>query len=120
MLVIAQELHARSHELGLRVTEIYPAEVRERIAGNPHATKLDVARILAERFPELRSRLPTAPPHPVLGYRPRDKYWLHMFDALAVAVAVDQPAQTDRPARLQTDGRGGILAEVSEGPGRRP
>lgn len=87
--VIVQELHARSRELGLHVVELYPSEVRERVMGDPHATKLDVARVLATRFPHLHAWLPTAPPHPVLGYRPADRYWLHMFDALAVAVAIE-------------------------------
>jgi hypothetical protein len=84
----SQELHARSRELGLQVIEIYPAAAREKVAGNPHATKLDIARMLTARFPELQRRLPFAPPHPVLGFRPRDRYWLHLFDALAVAVAI--------------------------------
>jgi hypothetical protein len=55
------------------------------------ATKLDVARILGRAFPEFRQH--PAPPHPVLGYRPRDKYWLHMIDALAVAVAVERESK---------------------------
>jgi Holliday junction resolvasome RuvABC endonuclease subunit len=91
MSVIVQELHARSRELGLRVVELYPSEVRARAVGDPHAKKFAVARKLAERFPELWARLPAKPPHPVLGYGHRDKYWLHMFDALAVAVALEDP-----------------------------
>jgi Holliday junction resolvasome RuvABC endonuclease subunit len=87
--VIAQELHARSVELGLKVREISPREVRRIVVGNPYAKKIEVARaILKLGFSELGAKIPKEPPHPVLGYRPRDKYWLHMFDALAVALAV--------------------------------
>ena len=86
--VIAQELRARSNELGLSVTEISPRRVREKLVGDRYATKIDVAQVLVERFPELHSRLPEKPKRSALGYRPRDKYWLHMFDALAVAVSV--------------------------------
>lgn len=95
--VIAQELEARSRELGTRVVEISPREVRRIVVGNPYAKKLDVARRLVEMgFESLRVKLPKAPPHPVLGYRPRDKYWLHLFDALAVAVAA--PTSVGRSA----------------------
>jgi Holliday junction resolvasome RuvABC endonuclease subunit len=88
--VIAQELHARSREVGTKVIEISPREARRIVVGNPYAKKLEVARaIVAMGFEELREKLPQSPPHPVLGYRPRDKYWLHMFDALAVAVAAE-------------------------------
>jgi Holliday junction resolvasome RuvABC endonuclease subunit len=85
--VIAQELHERSRELGMGVVEISPREVRRRLNGNPHMRKIDVARTLAERFPELRKKVPVPPKRSALGFRPRDKYWLHMFDALAVAIA---------------------------------
>lgn len=84
--VISQELAARSRELGLRVTLLSPREVRGIVVGNPHARKLDVARELARRFPDLEVKLPKNPPHLVLGYRPGDRYWLHMFDAIAVAL----------------------------------
>jgi Holliday junction resolvasome RuvABC endonuclease subunit len=88
MSVIAQELNGRSRELGLAVCEISPREVRRRLIGDPSARKIDVARVLAERFPEIRVRVPEPPKRSALGFRPRDNYWLHMFDALAVAAAV--------------------------------
>jgi len=88
--VIAQELHARSKDLGTRVIEISAREVRRIVVGNPHAKKFDVARFLVRQFPDLAPKLPKDPPHPVLGYKPKDRYWLHMFDALAVAVASRQ------------------------------
>lgn len=97
MSVIAQELHARSREVGLRVVEIPPREVRRIVVGNPHAKKIDVARaIVAMGFEDLEVNLPKEPPHPVLGYKPRDKYWLHMFDAMAVALAVTR-LRANRP-----------------------
>ncbi len=91
--VIAQELHARSRDLGMRVYELSPREVRRIVVGNAHARKLDVARAIVQMgFEDLRVKLPKDPPHPVLGFKPKDKYWLHMFDALAVALAVRQIA----------------------------
>ena len=100
--VITQELHARSREVGTRVVEIAPREVRRILVGNPHAKKIEVARaIVGMGFEDLRVKLPKEPPHPVLGYKPRDKYWLHMFDALAVALAV-QTKQTERTAPVDS------------------
>ena len=43
--------------------------------------------LAAGDFAELRELIPKRPARAALGLRPRDKYWLHMFDALALAVA---------------------------------
>ena len=88
MSVIVQELHARSRELGLEVCEIWPHEVRDTVTGDPYAKKIEVARFIVDKhFPDLRPRLPVPPRRAVLGFSSRDRYWLHMFDALAVAIA---------------------------------
>lgn len=87
--VTAQELHARAKEVGMNVLEISAREVRHIVVGNPYAKKVDVARALVRLgFEDLQVHIPKDPPHPVLGYRPRDRYHLHMFDALAVALAI--------------------------------
>jgi Holliday junction resolvasome RuvABC endonuclease subunit len=92
VLVIAQELHARARELGIPVLELDPREVRRIVTGNSGATKIEVAEaIVGMGFEELRPKLPEKPKRAALGLRPRDKYWLHLFDALAVGIAV-QPA----------------------------
>ena len=88
MSVIVQELRGRSQELGLEVVELSPEAIRARVVGNPRATKIDVAEALAlDGFPQLRPLIPRRPSRPALGLRPKDKYWLHMFDALALARA---------------------------------
>jgi Holliday junction resolvasome RuvABC endonuclease subunit len=87
--VIDDELRGRAEELGLEVVALSPSAIRERVVGNPHATKIDVAEHLARSgFDQLKTLIPRRPARPALGLRPRDKYWLHMFDALALAVAV--------------------------------
>jgi Holliday junction resolvasome RuvABC endonuclease subunit len=86
--VISDELRERAQELGIEVVELSPAAIRERVTGNPRATKIEVAEILARGgFAQLRELIPKRPKRAALGLRPRDKYWLHMFDALAVALA---------------------------------
>ena len=86
--VIAQELRGRAKELNLKVVEITPQEVRQAVLGNPRATKIDVAEALVRQgFGELKELIPKRPVRAALGLRPKDKYWLHMFDALGLAVA---------------------------------
>jgi Holliday junction resolvasome RuvABC endonuclease subunit len=88
--VIADELRDRAAEVGMAVEELSPEAIRRRLTGNARATKIDVAEYLvANRFTQLREFVPKRPARPALGLRPRDKYWLHMFDALALAAAVD-------------------------------
>jgi len=85
---IAQELHERARELGIRVEEISPRRVREIVVENPKATKIDVAEALVRHFSELKALLPKRPARAVLGLAEKDRYWLHMFDALALAASV--------------------------------
>jgi Holliday junction resolvasome RuvABC endonuclease subunit len=86
--VITDELRERAEELDLEVVALSPEEVRQRVTSNPRATKVEVAEHLARHgFDQLRELIPRRPTRGALGLRPRDKYWLHMFDALALALA---------------------------------
>lgn len=90
---IAQELHERAAELGIRVIEMTPQEVRQKVVGNPRTTKIDVAEALVKQgFSVLAQKVPKRPARSALGLKPGEKYWLHMFDALGLAVAADHPA----------------------------
>lgn len=93
--VVADEMRGRAEEIGLEVVALSPAAIRERVTGNPRATKIDVAEHLARSgFDQLQQLIPKRPARAALGLRPRDKYWLHMFDALAIAVAAGVRATT--------------------------
>ncbi len=86
--VIAQELHERTLELDLKVIELAPSKIRELVVGNPRATKIQAAEaVLRLGFEELHSKLPKRPARAALGLRPGERYWLHVFDALALALA---------------------------------
>jgi Holliday junction resolvasome RuvABC endonuclease subunit len=88
--VITDELGERSAELGLEVVALSPEEIRRRVTGNPRATKIDVAETLVRGgFDQLVALIPKRPKRAALGLAPHDKYWLHMFDALALAIAVN-------------------------------
>ena len=99
--VIADELRDRAEELGIEVAELSPETIRARVTGNPRATKIDVAEYLvAHGFGHMQQFVPKRPARAVLGLRPKDKYWLHMFDALAIAVGASetyQPPERTRP-----------------------
>ncbi len=87
--VIAQELCARAEELNLDVVELTPQGARRAVVGNPNATKIEVAEALVRGgFEELKELVPRRPARAALGLRSKDKYWLHMFDALALARSV--------------------------------
>ena len=64
---------------GLRVIGYAPTRVRSLLCQDGRATKQVVARLLADRFPELGRYLATGSPR-------QDTYWLNMFDAIAVGV----------------------------------
>jgi hypothetical protein len=81
------------------------AQAQKYPSGHPQVSKLGIARTIVKMgFEELREKLPQNPPHPVLGFHPRDKYWLHMFDALAVAVAAQASVATEVIAVDRTRG----------------
>ena len=89
--VIGQELRARGAELGCRTVEMDARSARRVVVANASATKLEVARTLVrDHFPQLAGKLPTPPKRAALGFAPKDRYWLHMFDALALAVAASR------------------------------
>ena len=53
--VIEQELRGRAEDLGLRVVELTPEEIRQAIVGNSRATKIDMAEALVA--PSLETKL---------------------------------------------------------------
>jgi Holliday junction resolvasome RuvABC endonuclease subunit len=68
---------------GINGVAYSPLYVRQQLCSDPGVTKYMVANFLVQRFPELA------------GYRrnqtPRsERYWLNMFDALAVAVVAER------------------------------
>lgn len=93
LTTLAEELQERAKELGLSVVQLSPEVVRQAVVGKERATKIDVAEALvANGYDELRGLVPKRPVRPALGLRPRDRYWLHVFDALALTTAVSLTA----------------------------
>lgn len=106
LTTLAQELHERSKELGLEVVELSPEDVRKVVVGKERATKIDVAEMLVRRgFSELRELVPRRQSRPALGLRPRDRYWLHAFDALALAVVASRGRTRAFASGLPTEPR---------------
>jgi len=100
---IGQELHERARELGIRVVEFSPMKARKVVMGNPRGTKMETAEALVKRYGELRSLQPKRPARAVLGPSDKDRYWLHMFDALALTAALQslgEEGDSDHPDRV--------------------
>lgn len=77
---LVQELRERIGEGRVTLHEYTPREVRAVLLGRPNATKRDIARFVAGRFPELaRYAEPTS--------HWQEKYWSHVFDAAALGLA---------------------------------
>lgn len=101
MFVIVLESRGRAEELGPEIAELSPATIRERLTANPRATKIDVAEVrVRDGFNQLRQLIPRRPKRAALGLSPRNKYWLHMFDALALACAANSESRPKGVARL--------------------
>jgi len=84
---MGQELHARAKALGCNVVELDARQIRRVLLGNAAATKLDIARFLANQYPELLAKLPKKPARAAIGWTSKERYWLHAYDSLAAAYA---------------------------------
>lgn len=74
VFAVALQRTARQH--GLHVTAYASTTVKKAITGSATATKREVARTLIQRYPYLARYLRT-------DLRTKEKYWEHMFDAVA-------------------------------------
>ena len=93
---VYQELNAIGRKNGLKVIELAPNTIRKTIVDDGRATKLEVARILAHRFPQLQASL-------IEEKRKKwqQKYWLNMFDAVAAGLAWQKlKPETKRNCRI--------------------
>lgn len=72
-----------------------PQAVRQYVAGNGKAKKPEVAIAVAHRFPQLRVYL-------TQDRRWKERFWLNMFDA--VALALHHQALTKPPSRSRQSG----------------
>jgi hypothetical protein len=98
--VITDELRERAVELGIEVVALSLEVIRQRVTSNARATKIDVAEYLARTgFDQLKALIPRRPMRAALGLPPRDKYCLHMFDALSLAVAAQSGTKEETRRR---------------------
>lgn len=80
LLQVIAAMKREAHRLGVPVYEYLPTTIRSYVCQSPTATKADVAAAVAELFPELKRHL-----NYVQEWT--QKYYFHMFDAIAVGLA---------------------------------
>lgn len=82
---------AKRHGIGFATYS--PQRVRASVLGNGKASKAEAAILVAHRFPQLRVYL-------TQDRRWKERFWLNMFDAVALAlhhqVATDPPSRSRR------------------------
>ncbi|HHT9126722.1 MAG TPA: crossover junction endodeoxyribonuclease RuvC [Candidatus Brocadiia bacterium] len=85
--VFCKEIMAVAKEKGINFFEYPPTMVRKIVCGDGMATKKETARVIVNRFPELSEYLIEPKWY---SERQRERYWMNMFDAVAVALACHQ------------------------------
>jgi crossover junction endodeoxyribonuclease RuvC len=93
LVVAAEEVKATARQHGLPVYEYAPTAVRKLICNSGRATKRETAKLIARRFPELRTYLEQKTKWETL-------YYANLFDAVALAVCgysqiTDSDAEND-------------------------
>jgi Holliday junction resolvasome RuvABC endonuclease subunit len=89
--VFADEIVATGKRKGLRVKLLAANVVRKEICKNGWATKREVAQEVCHRFPELVPYLSS-------DRRWKEEFYLNMFDAVALGIAVS--STKDRSAKV--------------------
>ena len=77
--VFADEIKAIGKRKGLRVIGFAPSTVKKFICGNGRASKLEVARVIIARYPELKVYM-------TQDRKWKEEYHQNMFDAVAIGV----------------------------------
>jgi Holliday junction resolvasome RuvABC endonuclease subunit len=73
----------------LKVVEIAPETIRKCICGEIKSTKKNVAKLILEKYPELKKYLKQS-------LKWKEKYWHNVFDALATGLAFKIMAEKKR------------------------
>jgi len=77
--VFCDEMKAAARRKGLKLYSFAPKTVRKYICNDGKATKKQVSKVLSSRYPELTIYLSQ-------DRKWKEKYWLNMFDAVALGL----------------------------------
>jgi len=92
--VLGDEIGALGRRHGITVVSLAPNTVKKAVAGYGWATKAEVARAIAARYPKLKAYLPP-------GRKWKQQRHYNMFDAVALGVAFQKAARTHRRDSLR-------------------
>ena len=88
------QIAALGRHRGITVASLAPNAVKKAVAGYGWATKAEVAKAVASRYPKLKAYLPP-------GRKWKLQRHYNMFDAVALGVAFRKAARTHRREPLQ-------------------
>lgn len=80
----SRQIKATARKRGIKTVEYAPRLIREMVCAEGRLTKKKTARVVVSHFPELKKYLIEPKWY---RDRQREKYWMKLFDAVAVAVA---------------------------------
>ena len=92
--VLGDEIVALGRRHGIAVVSLAPNAVKKIVAGHGWATKAEVAKAIAARYPKLKAYLPP-------GRKWKLQRHYNMFDAVALGVAFQKAARTHRRDSLR-------------------
>jgi len=87
--VLGDEIEALGRRHGITVVSLAPNTVKKAVAGYGWATKAEVAKAIAARYPKLKAYLPP-------GRKWKQQQHYNMFDAVAMGVACLSATRTRR------------------------
>lgn len=80
----SRQIKATARKRGMKAAEYAPRLIREMVCAKGRLTKKKTARVVADSFPELKKYLIEPKWY---RDRQRERYWMKLFDAVAVGVA---------------------------------
>ena len=79
LTMVVATIRNTAKRLKIKVKEYAPNTIRKQVCGDGYATKREVARAIALKFPELKVYLDP-------GKKWKERYWQNIFDAVAVGL----------------------------------
>jgi Holliday junction resolvasome RuvABC endonuclease subunit len=106
LATLVEEIEILGRKRKLKVFAYFPKTIRKLLVGDGNATKEQVARVLAAKYPDLTIYLRQ-------DRLWKEKHWQNMFDAIAVGLTCFHKGLGQCPGSRQAEGRPGVRKLMS-------